>query len=106
MVQHTARRVRQVSLHSSVTLFRQVPRHASQGPAGTGGADESIQLATVSLVPDLRPSRGDVGTTVGSVVELVCPDGIVERFGVSAGLVVVVLRVVECDGYSMSSIPA
>ena len=35
---------------------------------------------------------------VGGVVELVCPDGVVERLGVAFGLVVVVVWVLEGDG--------
>jgi hypothetical protein len=40
-----------------------------------------------------------VGLTVGDVVELIRPDGVWERLGVSGGLVVVVLGVVEGDGW-------
>jgi hypothetical protein len=39
-----------------------------------------------------------VGESIGDVVKLIGPDGVVDGFGVSLCLVVVVLRVVECDG--------
>lgn len=38
-----------------------------------------------------------MGESIGDVVKLVGPDGVVDGFGISLSLVVVVLRVVECD---------
>ena len=36
-----------------------------------------------------------MGTTIGSVIELVCPHSIIQRLRMSPGLVIIVLRVVE-----------
>lgn len=40
----------------------------------------------------------DMRGSVGGIIELIGPDCVVEGLGVAAGLVVVVLGVVECDG--------
>ena len=101
-VKYTSGRVRQPSLDSSITLLLQVPRDTCQCSARTCCADECVEISAPGLFPDLRTSGGDVSASVGRVVELVCPDGIVERFSVSRGLVVVVLRVVECDGWVLA----
>ena len=99
MIQHTPLWVRQVTLHPPIALLRQVARDTRQCPTRTCSADERVQLAPVGLRPDFRPGRSNVSPTIGGVVELIGPDGVVEGFGVSTGLVVVVLRIVECDGY-------
>ena len=96
-VQHTTRRVGQPALHPALALLLQVPRHTRQRPARARRADERVELAAVCLLPYFRTRREDVGAAVRLVVELVRPDGVVERVGVSLCLVVVVLRVVECD---------
>lgn len=41
--------------------------------------------------------------SVGGVIELVGPDCVVYGFGISFSLVIVVLGVVECDGYAWIS---
>lgn len=96
-VQHTARRIGKETLNLSITDSLQVARDTSQSTTGTRSTSESVNL-TVRLRPDLRTSRLDMRLAVGGVVELVRPDGVVQGLGVPTSLVVVVLRVVECDG--------
>ena len=102
-VQHTTRWIGQPGLDPPVTLLCEVSRHTGQGASGAGGADESVKLTSVGLLPDLRAGREDMGASVGRVVKLVGPDGVVEGFRVSRGLVVVVLRVVKRDGWGGSA---
>lgn len=96
-VQNTTGRIGQKDLCLSVRLLLQEPSNSSKGTTSAGGASETIDL-TLQLLPDLGSSGLDMGLTVGGVVELVGPDGVVEGFGVAGGLVVVVLGVVECHG--------
>ena len=98
LVKHTSRWVSQPALNPSITLLFQESSGSRQCSSGSRGTDKRIELAAVGLLPDLGTGRGDVSTSVGGIVELVCPDGIVEGFGISRSLVVVVLRVVKCDG--------
>lgn len=96
--QHTSRRVRQPSLNTSVTLLSQIPSHTGKGTTSTGRANESIELAAIGLFPDFRTGRDDVGISVGDIIKLVSPDGVLKGSSVSGSLVVVVLRVVKSDG--------
>jgi hypothetical protein len=75
------------------------PGSVLQGASGAGGADESVKLTSVGLLPDLRAGREDMGASVGRVVKLVGPNGVFEGLGVTLGLVVVVLGVVKGDGW-------
>lgn len=96
-VQNTAGRISQKDLCLSVRLFLQEPSNSGKSTTSTGGASETIDL-TLQLLPDLGSSGLDMGLTIGRVVELVSPDGVVESLGVAGGLVVVVLRVVKGHG--------
>lgn len=94
-VQNTTRRIGQKDLSLSVRLLLQEPSNSSKSTTSTGGASEAIDLA-LQLLPDLGSSGLDMGLTVGSVVELVGPDGVVKGLSMAGGLVVVILGVVEC----------
>lgn len=96
-VQNTTGRIGQKDLGLSVRLLLQEPSNSSKSTTSTGGASETIDF-TLQLLPDLGSSGLDMGLTVGGVVELVGPDGVVEGLGMAGGLVVVVLGVVECHG--------
>jgi hypothetical protein len=99
VVKHRSGRVRQPALYPPPALLRQISRHARERPSRSRRADERVEVTSVGLLPDLRASGDDVGVAVRDVVELVGPDGVIEGLGESGGLVVVVHRVVECDGY-------
>lgn len=93
-VKHRSRWVGEPALHAAVGGFLKVSGYAGNGTCCSGGAGESVKLA-IGLGPDFRTGSLDMRLAVGSVVELVCPDGVVEGGGVAGGLVVVVLRVLE-----------
>lgn len=93
-VEHTARRIGQETLDSAVTDSLQIPGDSGQSACRAGRAGKSVDLA-LRLSPDLGPRRLDVRLPVGCVVELVGPNGIVERLGVSSRLMVVILRIVK-----------
>src|SRR5262245_56830438 len=102
-MQHGSWRVGQERLDASARDVLEVSGRAGEGAGSTCGACESIDRA-VRLVPDLGTCSLDVCAAIGCVVELVGPHGSAgsllsnEPLGVPLGLVVVVLRVVECDG--------
>jgi hypothetical protein len=96
-VQHGPGGVREPALGAAVGDFLQVAGDAGKGASGSRGAGKSIQHAA-GLRPQLRPGGFDVSAAVRGVVELVCPDCVLEAFGVTLCLVVVVLRVLEGDG--------
>jgi hypothetical protein len=97
-VQHAAGRVGQEALDAATRHILEVPGDAGERARRASRAGKSVDLA-LGLSPDLGPRRLDMGAAVGRVVELVGPDGVVEALGVAARLVVVVLRVVEGDGW-------
>src|SRR5690606_695548 len=87
----------QEALDAAAGHVLEVARNSREGTRRPRSAGEGVDLA-VRLRPNLGARSLDVGAAVGGVVELVRPDGIVEALGVAAGLVVVVVRVVEGDG--------
>lgn len=95
LVQDRARRVCKPALDSALALVLEVSRRTSKGTSRASSCDEAVELASVGLSPDLRACRLDVSLTIGDVVELVCPYGIVQSLGMPASLVVVVLGIVE-----------
>lgn len=95
-MQDTSRRIGEDTLDAAFTDGLEVSCDACNSTASTTGACESINVAA-SLVPDLGTRCLNMCATVGNVVELVGPHGVVEFLGVSLGLVVVVVRVLESD---------
>lgn len=93
-VEHTAWRISQEALDPAIADGLQVSRDTCQGTGRSRGASEGVDLS-LRLGPNLWTGGLDVRLTVGRVVELVRPDGVIERLRVSSGLVVVVLWVVE-----------
>jgi len=97
-VQNAAGGIGQKDLCLSLGLFFQVPGNTSQSTASAGRTSESVYLA-IQLLPDLGTRRLDVSTTVGSVIELISPHCVLQSLSVTGSLVVVVLRVVEGNGW-------
>lgn len=95
-VENTAWRIGKETLHAAIAGGLEVPCDTSKSASCSGSTCERIDLS-ISLSPDLGSSGLNVGLAVGGVVELVRPYGIFQRLGMSARLVVVILRVVKCN---------
>ena len=93
-MQHGAWWIGQEALDPPVALLLQIPRYACERASRTRGTGEGVDFATC-LVPDLGTSSLDMRLSVGHVVELVRPDGVLKPVRVSLRLVVVVLWVVK-----------
>lgn len=99
LVEDRPRRVGEPALDAPLTLVLEEACGSSERTAGSSSGDESVELPAVGLRPDLWTGRVDVRLPVGDIVELVGPDGVFEGFGVPAGLVVVILRVIKGDSW-------
>lgn len=77
IIQYTSRWIGQPTFYPPITLFSQIPRYTSQCPSSSGRTDKGVKFTSVGLVPDLGPCGDDMGTSIGGVVELVGPYGVI-----------------------------
>src|SRR5579859_7333316 len=72
-VQDTARRIREVYLNPSIALVLEISCNTGQCSARSCSTSESINLAGKSF-PDFWTCRLDMCLSIGSVIELICPN--------------------------------
>lgn len=77
-----------------LALVLQEPDRPCQRPPRTRRTGERVDLAP-RLSPDLGTGRLDVRLSVGDVVELVRPYGILQTIRIPLGLMVIILGVIE-----------
>jgi len=95
-VQYTARRVRQPHLRLAIALLLEILAGTGQSATCSRRAYKSVDLP-LHLFPYFRTSGDIMGVGIRRIVELVCPDRVLQLLCKLFGLVVVILGILERD---------